>query len=198
IDAHIKGERMVYDGSCGNTKDRPGAVVFSRGRTEDGATNDNQTASREIEEEFSAATPARSKARANTSLEKVFRRTMVTDSKQGGEGEDQDDGDGNERRKNVLRITVVNYFFTNFPPEWNEGNLRELFAEIEEVADVYVARKLSKVGLRFGFAHFFQVGNAQVLEKRLNKIWYGTFKLRANVAKFERSFSKFRQGCKKM
>ncbi|GJR54686.1 nucleotide-binding alpha-beta plait domain-containing protein [Tanacetum coccineum] len=122
---------------------------------------------------------------------------MVTDSKQGGEGEEQDDGDGNERRKNVPRITVVNYFFTNFPPEWNEGNLREVFAEFGEVADVYVARKLSKVGLRFGFARFFRVGNPQVLEKRLNKIWNGSFKLRANVAKFERSFSKFRQGCKK-
>ncbi|GKD90781.1 nucleotide-binding alpha-beta plait domain-containing protein [Tanacetum coccineum] len=111
--------------------------------------------------------------------------------------EEQDDGDGNERRKNVPRITVVNYFFTNFPPEWNEGNLREVFAEFGEVADVYVARKLSKVGLRFGFARFFRVGNPQVLEKRLNNIRNGSFKLRANVAKFERSFSKFRQGCKK-
>ncbi|GKF78907.1 nucleotide-binding alpha-beta plait domain-containing protein [Tanacetum coccineum] len=59
--------------------------------------------------------------------------TMVTDSKQGGEGEEQDDGDANERRKNVPRITVVNYFFTNFPPEWNEGNLREVFAEFGEI-----------------------------------------------------------------
>ncbi|GKF75272.1 nucleotide-binding alpha-beta plait domain-containing protein, partial [Tanacetum coccineum] len=123
--------------------------------------------------------------------------TMVTDSKQGGEGEEQDDGDANERRKNVPRITVVNYFFTNFPPEWNEGNLREVFAEFGEVADVYVARKLSKVGLRFVFARFSRVGNPQVLEKRLNKIWNGSFKLRANVAKFERPFSKIRQGCKK-
>ncbi|GKA69310.1 nucleotide-binding alpha-beta plait domain-containing protein, partial [Tanacetum coccineum] len=92
---------------------------------------------------------------------------MVTDSKQGEEREEQDDGDRNKRRKNRPRITVVNYFFTNFPPEWNEGNLCEVFAEFGEVADVYVARKLSKVGLR------------------------------ANVAKFGRSFSKFRQGCKK-
>ncbi|GKD62964.1 hypothetical protein Tco_1305072 [Tanacetum coccineum] len=90
--------------------------------------------------------------------------------KQGGEGEEQNDGDGNERRKNVPQITI---------------------------ADVYVARKLSKVGLRFGFARFFRVGNPQVLEKRLNKIWNGSFKLRANFAKFKRSFYKFRQGCKK-
>ncbi|GJW16286.1 hypothetical protein Tco_0020419 [Tanacetum coccineum] len=91
------------------------------------------------------------------------------------EGEEQDDEDGNVKRKSVPQITLVNYFFTNFPPEWNEGNLREVFAELGEVADVYVA----------------------ILEKRLNKIWNGSFKLRANVAKFERSFSKFRQGCKK-
>ncbi|GKD28212.1 nucleotide-binding alpha-beta plait domain-containing protein [Tanacetum coccineum] len=122
---------------------------------------------------------------------------MVTLAGGKQEGEEQDDGDGNVKRKSVPQITVVNYFFTNFPPEWNEGNLREVFAELGEVADVYVASKMSKVGLRFGFARFFRVGNPQVLEKRLNKIWNGSFKLRANVAKFERSFSKFRQGCKK-
>lgn len=59
------------------------------------------------------------------------------------EGE-QDDGEGEEKRKHNSCKNVVNFFFTGFPPEWNEKNLRELFAEVGEIKDVYVARKMSK------------------------------------------------------
>ncbi|GJW06364.1 nucleotide-binding alpha-beta plait domain-containing protein [Tanacetum coccineum] len=121
---------------------------------------------------------------------------MVTGSKQGGEGEEQDKGEGQEKRKHVPQSNVVNYYFTNFPPKWNEDYLRKAFAEVEELVDVYVARKMSKAGLRFGFVRFLQVGNPKVLEKNLNQIRYGRFKLRANIAKFERYSSKFRPECK--
>ncbi|GJX74473.1 hypothetical protein Tco_0313068 [Tanacetum coccineum] len=59
---------------------------------------------------------------------------MVTLTGGKQEGEEQDDRDGNVKRKSVPQITVVNYFFTNFPPEWNEGNLRKVFAELGEVS----------------------------------------------------------------
>ncbi|GJW12466.1 nucleotide-binding alpha-beta plait domain-containing protein [Tanacetum coccineum] len=121
---------------------------------------------------------------------------MVTGSKQGGEGEEQDEGEGQEKKKHVPWSNVVNYYFTSFPPEWNEDYLRKAFAEVGELVDVYVARKMSKTGLRFGFVRFLQVGNPKVLEKNLNQIRYGRFKLRANIAKFERYSSKFRSECK--
>ncbi|GJT09747.1 nucleotide-binding alpha-beta plait domain-containing protein [Tanacetum coccineum] len=112
------------------------------------------------------------------------------------EGE-QDDSEGDEKREHVPRRNVVNLFFTSFPPEWSKVNMYELFSEVGEIADVYVARKLSKAGKRFGFARFFRVGNIQSLEKRLNRISIGSFKLKVNIAKYEKSFSKSNQGCKR-
>ncbi|PWA38813.1 hypothetical protein CTI12_AA577930 [Artemisia annua] len=76
----------------------------------------------------------------------------------------------------------MNFFFTNFPPEWNKVDLQELFAEVGEIANVYVARKVSNAGKRFGFARFFRVGNLTALENRLNRIRIGNFKLKANIA----------------
>nr|GEU31305.1 nucleotide-binding alpha-beta plait domain-containing protein [Tanacetum cinerariifolium] len=90
---------------------------------------------------------------------------MVTGSKQGGEGEEQDEGEGQEKRKHVPRSNVVNYYFTNFPPERNEDYLRKAFAEVGELVDVYVARKMSKAGLRFGFVRFLQANSSNWLEK---------------------------------
>nr|GEU29397.1 nucleotide-binding alpha-beta plait domain-containing protein [Tanacetum cinerariifolium] len=116
---------------------------------------------------------------------------------EGGQEGEQGDSEGDDKREDVSSGNVVNYYFTNFPPEWNRVNLHELFAEIREIAHVYVARKVSKSGKRFGFAHFFQVGNLQALEKRLNRIIIGSFKLRANIAKYEKNTSKSNQGCKR-
>nr|GEX51732.1 nucleotide-binding alpha-beta plait domain-containing protein [Tanacetum cinerariifolium] len=123
---------------------------------------------------------------------------MVTGSKQGGEGEEQAKGEGKEKRKHVPRNNMVNYYFTNFPLEGNEDYLCKVFAEVGELVDVYVARKMNKAGLRFGFVRFLQVGNPKVLDKNLNQIRYGRFKLRANIAKFERYSSKFRLECKQV
>ncbi|GJV03388.1 nucleotide-binding alpha-beta plait domain-containing protein, partial [Tanacetum coccineum] len=112
--------------------------------------------------------------------------------------DDQDDAKGEEKRKFVPRRNVVNFLFTNFPSEWNTANLLELFEEVVEVADVYVAKKMSKVGQKFRFAHFYRVGNLQALENRLNRIRIGRFKLRANIARFERGHYKSKQGCNKV
>ncbi|GJW69796.1 DETOXIFICATION 16-like protein [Tanacetum coccineum] len=92
---------------------------------------------------------------------------------------------------------MVNFFFTNFSPEWNKANLHDLFVEVGEISDVYVARKLTKAGKRFGFAWFFRIGNLQALKKRLNRIKIGSFRLKANIAKFEKSVSMSKQGFKK-
>lgn len=79
------------------------------------------------------------------------------------EGE-QDDGDGEEIKKYIPCIKVVKFFFTNFLPEWNKANLRELFGEVGEIQEDYLARKMSKEGKRLGFIRFFRVGNLHVPE----------------------------------
>ncbi|GJZ76446.1 nucleotide-binding alpha-beta plait domain-containing protein, partial [Tanacetum coccineum] len=66
---------------------------------------------------------------------------MSKTGEQGQEGE-QDDGEGEAKRKqHVPRRDVVNFYFTNFPSEWNKVNLHDLFAEVGEIANVYVAKK---------------------------------------------------------
>ncbi|GJS65883.1 glutamate receptor 2.7 [Tanacetum coccineum] len=76
------------------------------------------------------------------------RQSMACKQDIGQEGE-QDDGDGDGKGKNVHWRDVVNFFFTNFPPEWNKDSLHELFTDVGDIADVYVARKMSKAGKRF-------------------------------------------------
>ncbi|GKA53478.1 hypothetical protein Tco_0746793 [Tanacetum coccineum] len=96
---------------------------------------------------------------------------MSKTGEQGQEGE-QDDGEGEAKRKlQVPRRDVVNFYFTSFPSEWNKVNLHDLFAEVGEIANVYVAKKVSKTG---------------------------TFKLRANIARFDRYHSRSKQGSKKV
>nr|GFB10022.1 cinnamoyl-CoA reductase 2-like [Tanacetum cinerariifolium] len=125
------------------------------------------------------------------------RNTPMPSIMEGGQEGEQGDSEGDDKREDVSSWNVVNFYFTNFPPEWNKVNLHELFAEIGEIAHLYVARKVSKSGKRFGFARFFQVGNLQALEKRLNRIKIGSFKLPANIAKYVKNTSKCDQGCKR-
>ncbi|PWA92421.1 nucleotide-binding alpha-beta plait domain-containing protein [Artemisia annua] len=108
----------------------------------------------------------------------------------------QDESEGDEKGKHDPSRNVVNFFFTNFPPEWNKADLHELFAEVGEIADLYVARKVIKAGRKLGFARFFRVGSIRVLENRLNTIRIGNFNLRANIAMFDKLVSDSKKGSK--
>ncbi|GKC59324.1 hypothetical protein Tco_1086922, partial [Tanacetum coccineum] len=53
-----------------------------------------------------------------------------------------DDGEGEANRKlQVPHRDVVNFYFTSFLSEWNKVNLHDLFTEVGEIANVYVAKK---------------------------------------------------------
>ncbi|GJV21858.1 serine/threonine-protein kinase, active site protein [Tanacetum coccineum] len=83
-----------------------------------------------------------------------------------GEQEDEHDDDiGDQKQQHVPCSNVVNFYFMNFPTEWDKVNLYELFSEVGEIAHVYVARKVSKAGKRFGFAHFFGLDTFLLLGK---------------------------------
>ncbi|PWA44385.1 DNA-binding WRKY [Artemisia annua] len=73
--------------------------------------------------------------------------------------------------------------------EWNKADLHELFAEVGEKEDLYVVRKVCKVGRKFVFAHFFKVGSLRVLENRLNITRIGNFSLRAKIDMFKKLIS---------
>ena len=68
-----------------------------------------------------------------------------------------------------------------------ERDLWKTFHEIGHVVDVFIARKMSKAGKRFGFVRFVGVADNNNLEKALNDLWIGKYRIRANLAKFGRN-----------
>nr|GEZ38905.1 nucleotide-binding alpha-beta plait domain-containing protein [Tanacetum cinerariifolium] len=108
------------------------------------------------------------------------------EGQQDGVQDEKGEGEAEEKRKQTCHKKVVNFFITNFQVSSCKTSLHDLFVECGEILDVYIARKLSKVGKRFGFARFSHAGDVQGLENQLNGITIGSFKLIANIAKFER------------
>ena len=53
--------------------------------------------------------------------------------------------------------------------------------------DVFISRKLNSRNRRYGFLRFQGVEDAYALEKKLDVIWIGTWKLQVNIPKYSRS-----------
>ncbi|KAL8543949.1 hypothetical protein ACS0TY_004482 [Phlomoides rotata] len=79
------------------------------------------------------------------------------------------------------------FFFQNFPESCDWKVLHKSFNAVEKVRDIYISKRVDKVGRRFGFVRFGSHVNRVVVQKELNDIWFGSYKLRANVARFNRS-----------
>ncbi|GKV21933.1 hypothetical protein SLEP1_g31856 [Rubroshorea leprosula] len=76
------------------------------------------------------------------------------------------------------------YFFTNFPEEWSYAEMWMTFRKFGRVLDIYSPSRRSKKGQRFGFVRFLEVQNTKELERRLDQLWVGNFKLRVNIPRF--------------
>ncbi|GKB46478.1 RNA-directed DNA polymerase, eukaryota [Tanacetum coccineum] len=77
-------------------------------------------------------------------------------------------------------------YLSNFPTTVGTKDLFHLCDRHARVADVYIARKLSKICKRFGFVRFIKVENQQKLLEDINQIWIGSYKLFASMARFEK------------
>ncbi|GJY77774.1 RNA-directed DNA polymerase, eukaryota [Tanacetum coccineum] len=91
----------------------------------------------------------------------------------------------NPKFKNLQDVTATIYI-TNFPPSLGSNDLWQHCNKHGTVADVYIARKLSKVGRRFAFVRFLKSKNNESLINDLNKIWIGSYHLFAAMARFEK------------
>lgn len=87
-----------------------------------------------------------------------------------------------DRLMQMKQTGAVSFFFTNFPDDWDEQALWKMFLPWGKVIDGYIPRKRDKWGKRLGFVRFIYVQNSKVLEKELDQIWIGTFKLRVNLS----------------
>lgn len=89
----------------------------------------------------------------------------------------------NNTNMQINKTGAVSFFFTNFPDDWDEQALWEMFLRWGKTVDVFIPKKRDKGGRRFGFVRFINVQNSKVLERELDQIWIGTYKLRVNLSK---------------
>ncbi|MCH82611.1 RNA recognition motif, partial [Trifolium medium] len=81
---------------------------------------------------------------------------------------------------------ITTFFVTNFPEDVTTDDLWTTFARYWKVGEVYIPKKRDKFDRRFGFARFVEVRDAQKLLERIEGTWIGTYKLRANLSRFNR------------
>jgi hypothetical protein len=88
---------------------------------------------------------------------------------------------------NFGRQRYVSFYFTNFPVQLSLFYLRKGFEVCGILEDIYVARKRNKHGQPYGFVRFSNVRDITKLNKALNAVSFGDFRVRARVARFDRN-----------
>ena len=91
------------------------------------------------------------------------------------------------KKGRVGSMADFSFFFTNFPDHFFEKDLWKVFQRWGRVLDVFISRKLNSRNRRYGFVRFQGVEDAYALEKKLDAIWIGTWKLQVNIPKYSRS-----------
>ncbi|KAG6735302.1 hypothetical protein POTOM_022361 [Populus tomentosa] len=76
-------------------------------------------------------------------------------------------------------------YFERFPSWLDYQDLKKAFSKISPVTNLFVSRKKTKQGRRFGFVSFFSLLEDTDLCDRLNLVWFDSFKIRANLARFQ-------------
>lgn len=92
--------------------------------------------------------------------------------------------DKSHRYQDGVPEGITTYYITNFPEDYGTKGLSKLFAKWGDVISVYIPKKRNKDGYLFGFAKLQRVTEPKELEKRLDQIWIGSYKLRVNIARF--------------
>ncbi|KAM0021196.1 putative RNA recognition motif domain, nucleotide-binding alpha-beta plait domain superfamily [Helianthus debilis subsp. tardiflorus] len=102
---------------------------------------------------------------------------------------------GNEGSISACR-NISKFYITNLPWGCNSWDVAEFVNVFGEVAGVYIARKVDKVGRRFGFVSFKYVRDVKEMERALNGTKMGGHKLIANLARFAKENAPFDGGKK--
>ncbi|GJX71178.1 RNA-directed DNA polymerase, eukaryota [Tanacetum coccineum] len=94
-------------------------------------------------------------------------------------------GDRRSKEDDLQKIST-SIFVTNFPEQSNAKELWSICKQYGNVIDAFIPNRRSKIGKRFGFIRFIKVTDVDRLVNNLCTIWIGSFKLHANVARFNR------------
>ncbi|GJT75163.1 RNA-directed DNA polymerase, eukaryota, reverse transcriptase zinc-binding domain protein [Tanacetum coccineum] len=93
--------------------------------------------------------------------------------------------DSRSKEDDVLKIST-SIFVTNFPEKFSAKDLWEACSQYGKVIDSYIPNRRTKSGMRFGFVRFIKTHDVERLINNLCTIWIGSFKIHANIAKFQR------------
>ncbi|GKV12576.1 hypothetical protein SLEP1_g23702 [Rubroshorea leprosula] len=77
---------------------------------------------------------------------------------------------------------TTTFFFYNFPEELEAKFLWNSFRMYGKAVDVYIPSKRDKRGKRFGFVRMAGVKNEIQMERQLNMMWIGSYKLKVKIA----------------
>nr|GEW28263.1 RNA-directed DNA polymerase, eukaryota, reverse transcriptase zinc-binding domain protein [Tanacetum cinerariifolium] len=80
-------------------------------------------------------------------------------------------------------ITATPQEIITIKPGDDDKELQELYGQ---VVDVFIPNRRSKNGKRFGFVRFIKVFDTERLANNLCTVWMGSYKIHANVARFQR------------
>lgn len=80
----------------------------------------------------------------------------------------------------------VTFYFKNFPDKCNVSDLAERFKVVGLIRDIFIPNRKGRDGTQYGFVRFGCNIDKTRAEIQLNNIWLGSYKLRANLSKFER------------
>jgi hypothetical protein len=93
-------------------------------------------------------------------------------------------------QEGIAHSRYVTYYFTNFPAYLSLFYLRKGFEVCGILEDVFIAKKRNVHGQPYGFVKFSKVRDVGKLEKALNAVTFGQFRVRASVASFDRAARK--------
>lgn len=91
--------------------------------------------------------------------------------------------------KEVSNVSMLIYVI-NFPHNMGEKELWEICVKVETVVDVFISKKLSKLGKSFGFIRLLRVYYIDSIIQNLCNVCIGYHRLFTSRAKFTRNESK--------
>lgn len=89
----------------------------------------------------------------------------------------------------IFERMSTTFFLTNFPHNITSKDVWNKCLRLGTVTDVFISSRLSKVGKRFGFVRFIKVNNIEKLLMDLRGIWFGNYRVFADIEKYGRKFS---------
>ncbi|GKC52966.1 RNA-directed DNA polymerase, eukaryota, reverse transcriptase zinc-binding domain protein, partial [Tanacetum coccineum] len=104
----------------------------------------------------------------------------------GHQRRDNKSGTSKQSKEDDVQKVSLAVYVTNFPENFSAKDLWNAWKVYGYIVDSYIPNRKSKMGKRFGFVRFIHVKDSDRLVQNLCTVWIGSFKLYANVARFDR------------